>query len=133
VKFLIDNNLSPHLAKALDALSSPQGHLVAALRDKFPASTPDHEWIEALASEGGWVILSIDQFKKSALEKKAIAECGLLVFCLDRQWARFDFWLQAERLVKWWPKILAASDLLGPGRPYRVPWAVTNGRFNQVK
>lgn len=133
MKFLLDNNLSPHLAKALDSLSRPYAHEVFALREKFKPSTPDVEWINSLAAEGGWVILSIDQFKKSAMEKKAIAECGLLVFLLDRQWSRFEYWVVAERLVRWWPKLLLASTLLGPGRPYRIPWAISSGRLQQVK
>jgi hypothetical protein len=133
VKFLLDNNLSPHLAKALDALSRPENHEVVALRDKFKPSTPDIEWIGALAVDGDWGINYIDQFKKSAIEKKAIAECGLLVFLLDRQWSRFDYWTVADRLVRWWPKLLVASTLLGPGRPYRIPWAISSGRLQQVK
>lgn len=132
MKFLLDNNLSPYLARALDALSAPEQHSVVALRDKFSPSTSDVAWIEELASEGGWVIISIDQFKKSTVEKQAIAQCGLLVFLLDRQWSRFSYWMVAERLVKWWPRILAGAELLGPGRPYRVPWAVSSGRFEQI-
>ena len=51
MNFFLDNNLSPHLARALDALSSADGHHVVALRDKFREATLDTDWIKALALE----------------------------------------------------------------------------------
>ena len=43
MKVLLDNNLSPKIAKALNELFYPE-HEVVALRDKFAGDTSDEEW-----------------------------------------------------------------------------------------
>jgi predicted nuclease of predicted toxin-antitoxin system len=85
LKFLLDNNLSPFLAHALNELAKADGHNVVALRDKFETSTPDIEWIDTLTKEKNWVIISQDHFNKiDGLEKEAIKRSGLTVFCLKK-------------------------------------------------
>ena len=69
MKFLLDNNLPPLLARALHELSAPEGHTVIHLIEKFPRDTADIEWISVLKEEGGWAVVSQDQFSKSDLEK----------------------------------------------------------------
>jgi predicted nuclease of predicted toxin-antitoxin system len=58
LKLLLDHNLSPRLAKALDALFVE--HQIVALRDKFPANVTDVDWITALDREGGWTVVTKD-------------------------------------------------------------------------
>ncbi|MCT9119089.1 hypothetical protein N6G02_23365 [Cupriavidus gilardii] len=53
MKFFVDNNLPPALARAMHALSEVHGHSVTHLRDTFPAHTADADWIEGLSREGG--------------------------------------------------------------------------------
>jgi PIN like domain len=53
LKLLIDNNISPHIASALNALVGPDGHQVEALRAKFPDHPSDVDWIGRLEFEGG--------------------------------------------------------------------------------
>jgi hypothetical protein len=48
LKVLIDNDLSPHIAAAINALVEPHGHHVVALRKKFAPNTEDVDWIDAL-------------------------------------------------------------------------------------
>lgn len=63
MKCLVDNNLPPALAKALDALSAskfPDLEQVIALREKFSPDTSDVTWIQSLGQEGNWFILSAD-------------------------------------------------------------------------
>ncbi|MBF5055955.1 hypothetical protein Y5W_01249 [Alcanivorax sp. 521-1] len=86
MNFLLDNNLPPSFAKAIHTLSQKYGHKVVHLSDKFSRDTTDIEWVSTLKEAGGWVIISQDQFRKSDLEKKAFRECGLVVFCLAKQW-----------------------------------------------
>jgi hypothetical protein len=57
LKLLLDHNLSPRLAKALDVLFVE--HQIAALRDKFSENARDVDWITALDREGGWAVLTI--------------------------------------------------------------------------
>lgn len=115
MKFFFDNNLSPHLAKALDALSEPQGIRVLHLKEKFVANTPDHQWISTLASEGEWAILSHDRFAKNSLEKEALRKSGLVTFILAKGWASLDGWHKAHLLVRWWPVVLQQAELVNSG------------------
>lgn len=126
MKFLFDNNLPPALARGMRELSSREALVddVVPLRDKFPANTPDDVWLPALADEGGWAIISIDRFSKSAAERELIRRHGLTVFVLDPQWSK-PYWDQAAQLVKWWPKIIVASTVLSRSA-MRVPWKFTN-------
>jgi hypothetical protein len=61
VNVLIDHNISPSIARALAAMAEPHGHKVEAMTDKFGPATPDSEWLEMLAREGGWAFISNDQ------------------------------------------------------------------------
>ena len=87
----MDNNLPPALARALNALSANKFsdlEQVIALREKLPPDTSDVAWIQMLGQEGGWFILSADQFRKHGdLERKALRQSGLIVFCLSKQWS----------------------------------------------
>lgn len=62
MKLFVDHNLPPALARGLHELVKPE-HLVVALIDKFGGrhGIADAEWIEALAIEGGWTVLSGDR------------------------------------------------------------------------
>jgi len=79
LKFLLDNNLPPALARALNQLTKAQaeGYSVQPLKEKFPHDTADVEWISVLSDEGGWAIISQDRFTKGDIEKRAFRECGL--------------------------------------------------------
>ncbi len=130
----MDANLSPHLARALGALCAPDGNVVEHIRDKFPHSTPDVEWIAALAKEGGWVIISQDRFHKNPLEKEALRLAGLTVFVLKRSWVGQKNWEKASRLVRWWPRIVEQADLVTGGAVFEVPYKFSGkGRFQQIR
>jgi hypothetical protein len=134
LKFLFDNNLPPSLARGLAALShgEPGVESVIALRDKFRPNTRDEEWLTELAAEGGWVVVSIDRFRKSAAERELIRRQGLTVFVLDPQWTK-PYWTQAAQLVQWWPKILEVARLTSRSA-LRVPWKFSNkSTFEQIR
>ena len=52
MKLIVDNNLSPSLARSFQPLFDE--HQFLSLRDKFPANTKDVDWIGNLDAEGGW-------------------------------------------------------------------------------
>jgi PIN like domain len=134
LKFLIDNNLPPQLARALHELSKPYGHEVVPLKEKFPPSTADSVWIGDLKSEGNWVIISQDNFRKGDLEKAAIRSCGLPIFCLSKQWVSQQYWAKAHNLVRWWPAITEQANLISGGAAFRVPWKYgAKPKFEQIK
>lgn len=127
MKFLFDNNLSPHLSRGISALSggADPRNTATHLREKFPDHTPDVVWLRQLQSEGGWVVISGDQFKKSADEQRVIGGSGIKTIVLDPQWAKHTFWDKAARLVLWWPRILSEVEK-SSFTLARLPWKLTN-------
>jgi hypothetical protein len=124
LKILFDNNLSPNIAHAMRELSRAELDVqdVIHLRDRFLPRTPDMEWIGALVADGPWVVISIDRFtKQNGAERAALRSAGHTVFVMDSQWAEHRYWLQAERLVRWWPQVLAQARLVSASA-FRVPW-----------
>ena len=131
---MLDNNLPPALAKALNALSEKEDHQVVHLTEKFSHDTPDIQWIQTLRDEGGWIIISQDQFRKSDLEKQALRECGLIVFCLAKHWATTRYWDKAYQLVRWWPSVIDQAERMSGGAAFRIPWKFSPpGKFEQIK
>ncbi|MGN6319223.1 DUF5615 family PIN-like protein [Trinickia sp.] len=133
MKFLVDNNLPPALARALHALSEPDDHSVVHLREKFAPNTKDSDWIEALARESGWSVITHDKLNKG-LEREALRRAGLLVFFLDKGRSNHRFWGIAHNLVRWWPRIIEQSEGIKGGAAFKVPYNFTGkGQFEQVK
>lgn len=133
MKFILDNNLPPALAKALDALSQHESHSVSHIRDKFPANTPDCKWIDALAKEGAWIVITHDNLNKG-LEREALRRAGLIVFFLDKSWKDHKFWDKAYQLTRWWPLIIKQAEFIRGGAAFKVGWNVSgNGKFEQVR
>jgi hypothetical protein len=123
LKFLFDNNLSPHLARGMAEFSKTDARVaqVIHLRERFPANTKDEVWLPELVRDGGWAIVSIDQFKKTTAERELVRKHGLTVFVLDRQWADKPFWEMSARFVEWWPTILSVAALTSKAA-FRVPY-----------
>lgn len=132
MKYFVDNNLPPALARALHALSEVHGHSVAHLRDAFPANTADADWIARLSREGGWSVVTHDKLNKG-IEREALRRAGLIVFFLDRSWSNHRFWDIACNLVRWWPRVIEQSDGIRGGAAFRVPYNLSGkGRFEHV-
>jgi hypothetical protein len=110
VKFFLDNNLSPKLAKCLHVLTQPE-HEVVHLKELFAANTPDEVWMRALAAEKDWVIVSMDtRITKNPHEIKAWREAGHTTFFLKKAWTHLGFWEQAQKFVKCFPDLSDAAS-----------------------
>ena len=134
MRYFFDNNLSIHLARAIAALCKPERIEVTHLRDKFPANISDVEWIDALASEQDWVVISQDRLTRNPLEKEALRRSGLIAFILVKGWSRHREWDIAAQLVRWWPRIMEAAEMVQGGAAFEVPWNVTGkGKFKQIR
>lgn len=106
--------------------------MVVALRDKFSTNTPDEEWIQTLADEGNWVVITRDKFKKG-MEPEVLRRAGLIVFLLSKNWGHHKFWDNAHQLVRWWPAIIDLSERLEGGAAYEVPCRFSGkGKFKQL-
>jgi predicted nuclease of predicted toxin-antitoxin system len=118
LKFLLDNNLSPHLAKSLDALSRIEDISVEHLREKFKPNTPDEDWISKLSIEGGWTVITYDH--KIRVELRAWKESNLILVFLPSRFANLDFWNQAWRITKIWPEIIKKTKRARTGTGFKL-------------
>lgn len=126
MRFFVDNNIAPKLARGFNAFVAGE-HEVVHLRDKFPASTPDVDWMRALAGDSGWVILSGDvAIGRNPHEVKAWKEAGHVVFFLKKGWTNIEFWQQVQKLAKAFPDIIAEARRAKPGDCFVV---TTNGKI----
>jgi hypothetical protein len=122
LKVLVDNNLSPLLAQAIHLLVAPDGHEVFSLRVRFPATSPDVEWIRTLGAEGGWTVLSGDyRITRRPAERLAWHQSRLKGFFLAPAWSKLSTLEKTARLLLWWPKLAAQEQLVGPGAIFQVP------------
>lgn len=107
MRFFLDNNVSPLHAKALRLYYESEGHEFCHLLDRFPADTPDPNWISELAQEGDWIIISGDsRISTHPANRRAWHESGLTAFFLGEPWPREPRAKQAEALLGFFPSIL---------------------------
>lgn len=109
-------------------------HSVIHLRDRFPPSTSDTEWITQLANDDndGWVVVTHDRFNKG-LEREVLRRAGLKVFMLDASWKDHQFWEKAVQLCRWWPRIVEQAEGIRGGAAFRVRWNFSGkGQFDQI-
>jgi hypothetical protein len=122
MRFFLDNNLSHRVARALHCLAEPK-HSVTHLRDRFALSTPDVEWMRALAGEEGWIILSADTaISRNPHEIAAWLEAGHPIFFFQKSWLQQLFWEQASRLCHLFPEIIRRAERAHVGDTFRVPF-----------
>lgn len=122
MKFFLDNNLSPKLARAMDALEGEHGDRVVHLREKFLQNETDENWMRALATEQGWYVITCDKrISKNPHEIQAWKESGLVVFFLKYSWLDTGFWNIAWRLIKKWEDIKEFAQKSKPGDGFIIP------------
>lgn len=122
MKFFVDNNLSHRVASALHCLVQPT-HSVVHLRERFPTDTPDVKWMNALAKETGWVILSGDMaISRNPHEVEAWKRAGHPIFFFKYAWVQQVFWEQASRLFHLFPEILKRAAKARTGDSFMVPF-----------
>ncbi len=110
------------MAGAINVLVEPEGHLVVALRDRFPAETLDVDWIENLAEEGGWAVISGDVRITSRLaERLAWHRSHLKGFFLAPSWSKLASIEKTARLLLWWPTMEIQECLVAPGAIFQLP------------
>ena len=126
MKFFIDNNVAPRLARGFNEFVKGE-HEVVHLREKFRADTPDVEWMHALAGEKGWVIVSGDvAIGHNPHEVEAWKDAGHTIFFLKSGWTNIEFWQQVQKLAKCFPEIVALAGRARAGDSYYV---TVNGKI----
>lgn len=118
---LVDENLSPALARALQALFQGE-HEIVHLRTKFGPGVTDVEWISALSSEGRWVILSADRrITKNELEYRAFRNSRLVGFFLSRGLYKAKVTKQMERILSLWDTMEKQASIVAGGAMFELP------------
>lgn len=104
---MVDNDLPPRLARALDAIFEADGDSVVALREKFGrGNLKDHEWITELGQEGGWAVLSADmRIAKQRPSRELFIGAGLVGFFFPPSLQKAELYKQAARVIALWPAI----------------------------
>jgi len=118
LKFLLDNNLSPYLAKALNDLSKLEEVEVRHLKELFDPDISDNEWISELSIRGGWATLTYD--RRIRIEINAWHESNLIFVFLPSKFANYDFWNQVWRIMKIWPEIIKKTKKAKPGTGFKL-------------
>jgi hypothetical protein len=130
LKVLLDNNLSPYLARSLNVLLEPEGDQVAHLTELFPPGIEDRTWMSTLAEKGGWIVISADrQIFRNRLEREVWRRGRLVVFFLAQQWSHARNVEIAWRLLRWWPRIRDQVAIVAAPAAFEVPFAYRAGRL----
>lgn len=132
MKILTDHNISPKVARALNALvEDPQGSIVIALRDKFDPSTPDIDWIAVLGQEGGWSVISGDlRIQKNKAERAAWMQTDLVGYFLEPALAALPPVEQTARLLMRLKTIESQSQIVRGPAMFSIP---IRGGLRQVR
>jgi PIN like domain len=121
VRFFLDNNLSPKVARALGHLLAPD-HSAHHLKEQFAPSTPDVTWMSELATQAGWVIISGDaMISRNPHEVQAWREAGHPIFFLKHGWINIPLWESASKLFHRFPEILKLAEKAGQGDAFLIP------------
>ena len=121
MKFFLDNNLPPAIARALNELVGDE-HEVVHLRAKFSADTTDVEWIQSLGNEGDWIMITRDDaIIRKPQEREALKQSGITAFFLAQGWKHLTRWELAWKIVRWWPNIQEQASLVAKGAIFIVP------------
>jgi hypothetical protein len=116
LKLLVDHNLSPRVARCLQALFADD-HQIVALREKFADNATDLEWITALDRDGSWAVLTKDlRIRTRPHERAALDRSRIVYFFLAGSWRKFTMEETAARLIRLIPKMVAQTALADRGR-----------------
>ena len=115
MKFFLDNNLSPHLARGMAAFGEDVSHL----QDTFPSDAPDVEWLRHIGENSIILITRDERIRRNPAELSALRQFKVGAFYLGgKNRTRCEL---VQQLVRNWPRIknYAAKE----NRPFvfRIP------------
>lgn len=107
MKCFFDNQMSPKLPRAISELEGKNGITIVHLKDKFEQNIPDTEWMQNLAKEGDWFVITKDtKIRERAYEIEIWKQSNLpIVFLPSDPWMKYGIWETAWRLVKYWSNL----------------------------
>jgi len=121
MKALFDHNLSPRLARCLQALMG-NDHEIVALRDRFDMNIKDIDLITRLSEEGGWILVSGDRrITKNKAEKSVFRNSRVVGMFLSKSLYEANIMVQAQRLIVLWPAIETIAANVKGGSMFELP------------
>lgn len=88
---------------------------VVALRENYPANTPDIDIFNALA-DSNYVFVSQDRKQLTRIaEAHALRASGISAMYFGPFWSDLGFWEQAVYLLRFWPAWDTTLSTLTPG------------------
>ena len=116
MKLLVDHNLPPWLASALNEIFKPD-HTIIALREKFGRSDlKDEDWIPRLGREGGWAVVSADMnIAKKKPSRDLFVAAGLVGFFFSPAMQKWALHRQAARVLTIWPQMISHMNTTANG------------------
>lgn len=120
MKVFVDENLPPAMARSLAALFVDE-HEIVHLRDKFGPRVTDIEWMRALNSEGGWIVLSGDRrISRNKAEQAVFRSSRLIAFIFSPGLQKAPLTKKMERLMVMWGRIEQQAGLVGGGAMFEI-------------
>lgn len=130
MKVIVDENLSPALARALHALFAGE-HEIVHIRSRFGPGVTDLQWISTLSREGSWVVLSGDRrISRNKAEYNAFRASRLIGFFLSAGLYKAPLVKQAERILALWSGIETFAERAQPGSMFELP--MTSSRIGTL-
>lgn len=121
MKVVVDENLPPALARALQALFVGE-HEIIHIRDRYGPGVKDLQWIPELSQEGRWIVISADRrIKKNQAEFQAFRTSRLIGFFLSSGMNRVPLVKKAERILALWGDIVTFGERSAAGSMYELP------------
>lgn len=116
MRLFIDNNLPPALARGLSVLFAGD-HEVVCHRDKYgETNVKDEEWISALGTEGGWVVLSGDlNIARKRPQRELFLRSNLVGFFPKAAVMELPLARKASRILFVWDRMERISLDVRPG------------------
>lgn len=103
---------------------------VKVLREEFPDSVKDVEYLPRLR-DTGWILITADKhILTRRAEAKALKESSVTALFFGAYWSKMNTWDQATWLMRHWPKIEAFVANHDPGT---IAGVQQNGSVNIIK
>lgn len=127
MRFFFDNNLSPGLAKGMQAF----GEDVVHLTEIFPEDTDDAEWLANIGSHGWFLVTRDKRIRYRPAERTALREHGVGAFFMGgKNQNRCQL---IQQLVRNWPRIKDQAAKTPVPFAFQVPPTGTKLRPLQLK